>query len=357
MEPAFRRYCPRALVFLAAILAVTAICRLTGGWIGPVEAKMTQATEALLQGPRELDINHPRVQAALAAQHRHGPRLMSEPEVVGTATGLDNADEPAVVVYTRQAVAVGAIPSAVDGIPVTVKVTGEIRPMQAEYFPRPVPIGVSVGNRRECSSGTIGARVQDAQKRVYFLSNNHVLALENDAPIGTAVSQPGLYDLACVFSASNRIGNLYDFEPISFTVNNIMDAAIARCTRTTVGRATPADGYGLPKAVTAAAAIGQQVQKYGRTTAHTLGTISAINATFDVAYDAGTARFVNQIVVTSPTAFILPGDSGSLLVTNRRNPVGLLFAGNSKGTLAIANPIDPVLQRFGVTIDGSVPAQ
>jgi hypothetical protein len=37
--------------------------------------------------------------------------------------------------------------------------------------------------------------------------------------------------------------------------------------------------------------------------------------------------------------------------------VGLLFAGNSKGTLAIANPIDPVLQRFGVTIDGSVPAQ
>ncbi len=356
MKPAFRRYCPRALVLLAAILAVTAVW-LTAGWIGPVEAKMTQATEALLQGPRELDVNHPRVQAALAAQHRHGPLLMSEPEVVGTATGLDNADEPAVVVYTKSPVAVGAIPSAVDGIPVTVKVTGEIRPMQTEFFPRPVPIGVSVGNRGECSSGTIGARVLDAQKRVYFLSNNHVLARENHAPIGTAISQPGLYDLACVFSSINRIGNLYDFEPISFTANNIMDAAIARCTRTNVGRATPADGYGLPKAVTVAAAIGQQVQKYGRTTGHTLGTISAINGTFNVAYEDGTARFVNQIVVNSTTAFILPGDSGSLLVTNRRNPVGLLFAGNGNGTLAIANPIDPVLQRFGVTIDGSVPRQ
>ena len=38
------------------------------------------------------------------------------------------------------------------------------------------------------------------------------------------------------------------------------------------------------------------------------------------------------------------------------SPVGLLFAGNSSGTFAIANDIDAVLSRFGVTIDGAVAA-
>jgi hypothetical protein len=32
--------------------------------------------------------------------------------------------------------------------------------------------------------------------------------------------------------------------------------------------------------------------------------------------------------------------------------VGLLFAGDASGTYAIANPINEVLGRFGVTIDG-----
>ena len=45
MKLAYRRYCPRAFGLLAAILAVAAFCWLTAGWIGPVEAKLTQATE------------------------------------------------------------------------------------------------------------------------------------------------------------------------------------------------------------------------------------------------------------------------------------------------------------------------
>ena len=95
------------------------------------------------------------------------------------------------------------------------------------------------------------------------------------------------------------------------------------------------------------------MQKYGRTTALTHGTITGINATIIVGYSSGLARFVGQILVESPTAFILPGDSGSLLVSDPgRDPVGLCFAGNASGTMAFANPIGPVLSRFGVTIDG-----
>ncbi len=41
--------------------------------------------------------------------------------------------------------------------------------------------------------------------------------------------------------------------------------------------------------------IGLKVQKYGRTTALTKGAVNAINATINVGYSSGTARFGNQI--------------------------------------------------------------
>jgi hypothetical protein len=62
------------------------------------------------------------------------------------------------------------------------------------------------------------------------------------------------------------------------------------------------------------------------------------------------ARFVDQIAITDGT-FSAGGDSGSLIVTadDKKNPVGLLFAGSDMHT--IANPIGLVLDRFNVTID------
>jgi hypothetical protein len=93
--------------------------------------------------------------------------------------------------------------------------------------------------------------------------------------------------------------------------------------------------------------------KYGRTTGLTKGRIDAINAIVNIGYDSGVARFVNQIII-KPGLFSAGGDSGSLIVaqsgTDARKPVGLLFAGSS--VITIANPIGPVLGRFGVTIDG-----
>jgi hypothetical protein len=82
--------------------------------------------------------------------------------------------------------------------------------------------------------------------------------------------------------------------------------------------------------------------------------VTGIHATIDVGYRGTTARFVDQIVI-SDGSFSNPGDSGSLVVTKGlflgdRRPVGLLFAGSNMNT--IANPIDLVLNRFGVTVDG-----
>ena len=115
---------------------------------------------------------------------------------------------------------------------------------------------------------------------------------------------------------------------------------------------TPTDGYGLPKSGFGVdATIGLAVQKYGRSTGLTRGEVSAINATIDVGYVGGTATFVGQILIDG-RKFLKPGDSGSLVVTDPdREAVGLLFAGNNRGSLGIANPIDVVLDAFGDILD------
>jgi len=298
-------------------------------------------------------------------QERHTDRLMAIEGVVGTAVGLDPDARPIVQVFTERA-GIAGIPKKLDDVPVEVVVTGAFYALPkpsapggstslkpTSRWPRPVPIGVSTGNAGECSAGTIGCRVTKAGA-VYALSNNHVYALENDAPTGSEVLQPGLYDTSCIYKSDNVIGTLSEYVEIYFDgTANTVDAAVALSSTANLGKATPSNGYGTPKSTTAAAYIGQPVQKYGRTTSLTKGTVSGINATVNVGYGSGTARFVGQIVVYSSRSFIKAGDSGSLLVTNPgKNPVGLLFAGTSSGQYAIANPIDLVLGAFGVSVDG-----
>lgn len=307
---------------------------------------------------------------AIEAQNRHTDALLRNPNVVGTASGFDDHGAAVVKIFTKRA-GVSGLPRQLDAVTVQVTVTGELsalhhRPWHSEgpsdstlsttsVWPRPVPIGISTGNEGECSAGTIGARVTKGGL-VYALSNNHVYALENEAPLGSDVLQPGRYDTSCSIDPANVLGTLSEFVAIVFSsaANNTVDAAIALSDTALLGNATPSNGYGTPKSATVAESVGLNVQKYGRTTGLTRGRITGINGTILVGYGSGTARFVNQIVVGANKPFIKAGDSGSLLVTDPgTNPVGLLFAGDSSGKTAIANPIDAVLSAFGITIDGN----
>ena len=298
----------------------------------------------------------PAVQAAMQVQNRHTDRLMAIPGVVGTATGL-GPNGPAVIVLT-EAPGIAGIPPNLDGVPVIMKVTGEIRALThaTGRFDRPVPIGVSTGHPN-ITAGTIACRVKDTDGNVYALSNNHVYADENNASIGDNVLQPGPFDGGT--DPADAIATLSDFELIVFKrkAKNEIDAAIALSSPAKLSTATANGGYGMPNSAIAGAVLGQQVQKFGRTTELTKGEITGVNATVNIGYGSGVAKFVKQIIVESGTRFIGGGDSGSLMVTDNTdlNPVGLLFAGNSAGTMAIANRIDLVLDRFGVTVDGEEP--
>src|SRR5437667_2575009 len=332
-------------------------------WISALQTQTTAPNP--LQGLREF------LGPAISVHQRHSHELMADRNVVGTAVGLTANGQPAIKVFTRSE-AVMKIPTNREGLAVEVEVTGPFHGLGAAdkeaapaavrvptnpraTFPRPVPIGVSTGNQNDCSAGTIGARVIDSEGNVYALSNNHGYALENNAAPDSDIVQPGLADARCRVGSNNVIGTLTSFVPIEFSTSaeNTVDAAIAISDRSLLGNATPKNGYGTPQSATVSAFVGQNVQKYGETTRLTRGKVMGIDATVSVEYDSGEAQFVDQIVIQSSLRFIGAGDSGSLLVTKPgANPVGLLFAGNKSGRVAIANPIDLVLSAFGVSIDG-----
>jgi hypothetical protein len=314
---------------------------------------------------------------AVSILQKHNPKLLSITNVVGTGIirGVDG--KPAILVMTKSQGVTG-IPKFVDSVPVEIEVTGEIRALAKKppappvpptptidpraWFARAVPIGVSTGNINEISSGTIGCRVKDSSRNVYALSNNHVYARENSAELNEIIVQPGRYDTAgYARNESNKIGKLSAFIPIQFTSDNIVDVAIAISTKDDLGTGTPANGYGVPSSTLSEAELGQAVQKYGRTTALTKGTIKGVDVTILVSYTDGNATFTNQIMVQG-RGFIKAGDSGSLLVTDPGcSPVGLLFAGDSSGRNAFANPIGDVLDQLSeklgatLTIDNGTP--
>jgi hypothetical protein len=315
---------------------------------------------------------------ALAAQAKHTGRLLADRDVLGTGIGRLADGRPEVTVFARNARAAARLPRDLDGVPVTVEVTGDITilPEVADasprakpggggggslqptsFFPRPVPIGVSTGRADECAAGTIGARVKSGNT-TYALSNNHVFAAENAGGNGDPIWQPGRYDLACATNNSAndtkyRLGTLAGKTMISFSGNNVVDGAIALVDVAHLGNATPPNGYGTPRSTPGDASLNMAVQKYGRTTGLTTGVVIGVNVTVNVQYTDGVARFVNQIQIRGDKgAFSRAGDSGALIVTRNDNtPVALLFAGGQTSTFA--NPIKVALTMLGVTIDGT----
>jgi hypothetical protein len=117
---------------------------------------------------------------------------------------------------------------------------------------------------------------------------------------------------------------------------------------------------GVLSSQTVAPAVNMKVKKSGRTTGLTRSTISGLNATVTVGYDTEcngstfNVTYTGQILVANRSSkFLNSGDSGSLMVedvTTNPRTVGLLFAGST--SIAVANPISPVLSYLGVTMVG-----
>jgi hypothetical protein len=200
-----------------------------------------------------------------------------------------------------------------------------------------------------CCSGTLGALITDGTQN-FILSNNHVLGRSGQATIGDDVSQPGMIDANC--QVTTVVADYAGAAPLGSNV----DAAVATLRAGQMDSSGFIEDIGVPSSTIVNPAVGLGVAKSGRTTGFTTGSISSINTSVNVQYQAGcgggkkfTVSYTNQIIINSST-FSAGGDSGSLIVTNNasHNPVGLLYAGSSSST--IANPIGEVLSKLGTAL-------
>ncbi|MDH3255191.1 MAG: S1 family peptidase, partial [Acidobacteriota bacterium] len=226
---------------------------------------------------------------------------------------------------------------------------------------RPIKLGVSGGNATDirpadepgfvvCSSGTLGGLVLK-NGVPHILSNNHVIAIQNDAEIGDPIDQPGLIDNGCRDVEDNYVGTLSAYKKLKFggERTNRVDAAIAEIIEGTVDPRGRIQGIGIPGDVILEPELGMPVKKAGRTTGITRGTIDTIDATFNVEFgeedNPRDARFVRQLLIApSGETFVEGGDSGAIVFYDRRKCeqwVGLLFAGTDSG-FGIVNPIKKV---------------
>src|SRR5262249_39535726 len=204
---------------------------------------------------------------------------------------------------------------------------------------RNMHFGVSGGNvndisRAFCCSGTLGALLTDGTTQ-YILSNNHVLARSDQAVAGEDISQPGLVDSSC--NVSTVVADFTGAAPLGSNV----DAAVAQVRAGQMDSTGFIEDIGVPSSTLANASVGLAVAKSGRTTGFTTGTITSINTSVSVQYQASCGQgkkfvvsYTNQVVIGGST-FSAGGDSGSLIVTNNasHNPVALLYAGSSTTTI------------------------
>jgi hypothetical protein len=243
------------------------------------------------------------------------------------------------------------LPESVNGLPTDVEEVGTFRSFQdPRTMIRPGPPGCSVGFEDAAGSlmaGTFGALVKRGTRR-FVLSNNHVLADENQLPIGSPTFQPGLLD-AGIPATTGAIGRLSAFVELRTVQPNLVDCAISEVDDLNLVTSAIIK-IGVPKGTTTA----QQnmiVHKFGRTTGFTVGFVDAVMMDVSVEYPRGVLTFENQIIIKglNGQSFSDNGDSGALILErNTSRAIGLLIAGSATHT--IANHIDDVLQALNVSL-------
>ena len=251
---------------------------------------------------------------------------------------------------------------------------------------RPVHAGLSLGLNPDVTAGTFGfVVVKPGSPKTYVLSNWHVIAASN-VPVAdrdnVAITQPGTFDggrvpddvvaelaefvpiggllpdlsdcnignavarsanaLAYVFGARTR---LQAIRPQAHTGEQLVDAAIGLLSEE-ASLETPFIGRPISSGV---AALGMQVQKYGRTTEYTMGEVTQVGMSVIVqGYPNGPVQFTDQIAITKEDGpFLQGGDSGSGLLWGQE-AVGLCFAGSD--TIGIANQFPNVELELGITL-------
>ena len=235
---------------------------------------------------------------------------------------------------------------------------------------------ISLGNDR--GAGTLGALVRDANGSLLGLSCSHVIAGCGYMQVGMPIVSPGIQDIVPGWPDPRVIGHferalpLVAGDPRTIGALDNLDAGVFRVSSESLVSSMQGGEYDTPNKIHDLTEDDEgelQIEKVGRTTGHTEGTIlSEFDHAIEVAFSVVTypehgqlkkfeaTVYTNALWMVGSTGrpFANPGDSGALVVTRsidgvERMAVGLVIAG-TKDHSALVLPIRPVLEALNVNL-------
>lgn len=317
------------------------------------------------------------IESAIAVKDRFSSELLGRSGVVGLDVGLkyvggNRTNIVAIRVFvSRKSNDIpeqDRIPKLIDGIPSDVIERGALFALGADLSKYdPLQGGCNGGTgtlSMKAVVATLGSVVRDRE------SGNAVALTTFHGQSGIVrVCQPASV-LPCDSTGSNALGGLLR----TAGPDSTLDAAICDLGNRKSRNWIIDIG---PTALPIAATLGMQVRKRGMSTQVTYGTVVGIHGTQLIDYRAmghGLISVTNLITFardkTLNSAVVMPGDSGSLLVTGGWiekvkvggrdivvgvagcNPIGLVIAGElvNEPTFAVATPIETVLSALNIEL-------
>ena len=308
------------------------------------------------------------VDRAKAIKARYGAALLKYPHVRGLGVGFKvksgkRINKLALRVYVTEKVPrrrlkrADRLPREIEGLAVDVIV----RQLHFRAFdpthPSPTHAirygellgGITLGILGR-GTGTLGGGVFDNGSLMdVILTNWHVACTEVDCSSGN-VLQPSGFDGA---GQERQVGNV-----LRSVLNERVDCAILTLNGVAFLERTVLDVG--PLGVAAEAELGMTVQKSGRTSGLTTGTITDVDADVDVASASGgsdTFHHEGQIEFEGDEGMVQAGDSGSLLLDGNGNVVGLVYAANGDGDKGDACHIQDVFNALGINLTAGMTQQ
>ncbi len=300
----------------------------------------------------------------LALQQEVKEELMRLPNVVNVAVGLKETagkltDEIVFQIFVREKVQENAlqpeqiIPKEIKGYKTDVIILPKAKKRIDSSEHRPIKGGIQIGNGKG-HVGTLGcfARLV-ADDTLVLLTNHHVL-YDDGAVAGEKIGQPDIDNQCCCCCAyvDGEVGIIlnpsFDNESVDCAIASV-NAGIA----TDIILNNSMTTTELRILGTEPAVVGDTVRKIGSTSGLTTGTVNSITGPTEEKEDQIFIRPVEAETFTESTngkkAFSDLGDSGSIIINEENNIVGLLWGGDPD-TLAVdetyACHIDDVLEAF-----------
>lgn len=300
------------------------------------------------------------------------------------------------VVYVQEKTSAAAlgpadlIPEEIAGIPTDVVEIRSAKFLEDKAQYRPLKGGIQVASNNGSWVGTLGCfAVSNENSKLVMLSNHHVL-YHGDETDGDPVGQPDLTCSACctcdivAYNMKGVLTNKVDGAIARIGIEQIADNYVISNVVKGLGEYTnvntaseqltndDAPIYGVAPqmswfksdgtVVSCTVIPGQRVRKVGRTTGRTIGKVIGIAAPGRVGIPQDQPpNFLDQIYIVPHTQngnnqFAQGGDSGSVIVNDHNQVVGLLMAskeGNDTYDGNYANNIHNVMEALNIRIYGT----